>query len=245
MPFRSPPFRLRAVDAHGIDRRLEEVRDRLERALRRAGRPAGDVSILPITKGHPAEVLELLAALGFPAIGENRIGEAEAKFEAVGKVGLRWHMVGHVQRNKALRAVRLFDRIDSLDSLRLAERIDAAAEREGKGVVEVLVQVNASGEATKGGFPPEDVAAAVDRLRGLPHVDVRGLMTMAPFTTDERVLRHCFRATREALERCRAKVAAFQGGILSMGMSNDFEIAVEEGSTEVRLGTILVGERPE
>ncbi len=224
--------------------RLEVVEESLARAAERVGRDPAGIRVLPITKGHPLGLVQRVAALGFEIIGESRVAEAEAKQNALGTLGLRWHLVGHLQRNKAARAVQLFDVIESVDSLRLGQRIDAVAERTGLGRVPVLVQVNASGEAAKGGFPLSEADEAIGELCELPRLEVRGLMTMAPFVDDEDTLRDCFRRTRECLERCRRAISGLRGIELSMGMSNDFELAVEEGSTEVRLGTILLGERP-
>jgi pyridoxal phosphate enzyme (YggS family) len=201
--------------------------------------------ILPITKGHPAGVVSAVAAAGFDAVGENRVAEAEAKLAALGRAGLRWHMVGHLQRNKAARAIDAFDAIESVDSLRLAHRLNAAAESAGRDRIPILVQVNAGGEDQKSGFEPARVIDAIGAMLDLERIAVRGLMTMAPFTDNEKVLRSTFGLTRECLARCRAELAGFDGTTLSMGMSNDFAIAVEEGSTEVRLGTVLLGERPE
>ncbi len=195
-----------------------------------------------ITKGHPALTLQRAAAVGMDRIGENRVAEASAKKAEVGSLGLQWHMVGHLQRNKVAAALPVFDVIESVDSLRLARRLAQAAERAQREALEVLVQVNTSGEATKGGFTAADFdplreVCTLDRLR------VVGLMTMAPLTEDERTLRATFRATRELFERCAAEVEGFEPRVLSMGMSNDFELAIEEGATRVRLGTVLFGER--
>ncbi len=193
-------------------------------AAERFGRPGSDVLVLPVTKGHPPAVVAAVAEAGFEAIGENRVAEAEAKMEARGRAGLRWHMIGHLQRNKARRAIATFDVIESVDSVRLGERLQLEAERANRAEVPILVQVNAGGEEQKSGLDPAETVDAVGALLDLGRVSVRGLMAMAPLTADERVLR---------------------GQTLSMGMSNDFVIAVEEGSTEVRLGTVLLGERPE
>ena len=203
------------------------------------------MTILPVTKGHPAGVVSAVAAAGLEAVGENRVAEAEAKLATLGRAGLRWHMVGHLQGNKAARAIGTFDAIESVDSLRLARRLDSAAESAGRDVVQILVQLNAGAEDQKSGFEPARLIDAIGAMLDLERIVVRGLMTMAPFTDDERVLRSTFGLARECLARCRAELAGFAGTTLSMGMSNDFVIAVEEGSTEVRLGTVLLGERPE
>ena len=221
------------------------IREAIEIAAERSGRAASDVLVLPVTKGHPPAVVAAVADAGFGAIGENRVAEAEAKLAAQGRAGLRWHMIGHLQRNKAGRAVETFDVIESVDSVRLGVRLQLEAERTSRAEVPILVQVNAGGEEQKSGLNPEETVEAVGELLDLGSVRVQGLMTMAPLTTDERVLRRTFALVRECLYRCRAELSGFDGRTLSMGMSNDFEIAVEEGSTEVRLGTVLLGERPE
>jgi pyridoxal phosphate enzyme (YggS family) len=227
-----------------IEKRLKAVRGRIEEAALRAGRPGADVEIVAVTKGHPASVLRDVAASGLPIIGENRVDEAERKFRELGRLGVRWHMIGHLQRNKARRAVQLFDVIESLDSLRLARKLASEAERAGRKELEVLLEVNVSGEASKGGFSGEALLEAASEITALDRLRVVGLMTMAPYTPDERVLRTVFRRTRELFERCGREVRGFEARTLSMGMSNDFEIAVEEGSTRLRLGTVLIGPRP-
>ena len=228
-----------------IRERKVAIREVIGRAAERSGRSGGDVFVLPITKGHSPGVVAAVAGAGFEAIGENRVAEAEAKLAALGRMGLRWHMIGHLQRNKAGRAVGTFDVVESVDSVRLGRRLQVEAERVDRASVPILVQVNAAGEEQKSGVEPEHVVDAVGALLELGRIRVEGLMTMAPFTTDERVLRSTFVLARECLTRCRAELPGFDGRSLSMGMSNDFEIAVEEGSTEVRLGTVLLGERPE
>lgn len=223
------------------------VRAAVSEAAGRAGRDPSAVDILPVTKGFPASVVRLVVGAGFSAVGENRVGEAERKHAELGELAadVVWQMIGHLQRNKAARAVGLFDRIDSVDSLRLARRLSADAESNERAELPVLVQVNASGEASKGGF---DVAAAVEAvgaIHAMPRLRVRGLMTMAPFDASEGELRDVFGRTRRCLEACRERLPGFDGSELSMGMSGDFEIAVEEGATQVRLGTALLGERPD
>jgi pyridoxal phosphate enzyme (YggS family) len=227
-----------------LEERLARVRERVEGAAGRAGRAPGEVEILPVTKGHPASVLRAVADCGFSMVGENRVGEAEGKQEDVGRLGLRWHMVGHLQRNKADRAVRVFDELESLDSLRLARKLDRELEKAEMASLPVLIQVNASGEESKGGFDATDPSSdgALEPIRevcSLPRLEARGLMTMAPLTEDEAVLRATFRRTRALFRRCGEEVEGFEARTLSMGMTNDYEIAVEEGSTRLRLGTAL------
>lgn len=232
------------MNREALQERIAEVRARIAAAAGRAGRDPAGVLILPITKGHGIDAIRAVAEAGFERVGENRVGEAERKRAELGDLDLAWHMVGHLQRNKASRAASLFDLVESVDSLRLARRLDLEVRRANGAPLPVLLQVNASGEESKGGFDVRDVASAAAELADLEGLEVRGLMTMAPWTDDAGILRATFRATREALARCRDEVPGFRGEVLSMGMSNDFEIAVEEGSTELRLGTVLVGERP-
>lgn len=232
------------------DERLKEsvpqVRDRIARALERSGR-SGDVQVVAVTKGHPAAAVRAAAAAGLCDVGENRVQELDAKRselegELEGGAVVTWHLIGHLQRNKARRAVQIFDRIHSIDSLRLAQALSSEAERAG---IEVrgLVQVNVSGEASKGGFDADRAVDEIAQVAALPGIRCEGLMTMAPFTDDERVVRETFAGARALLERCTHDRVALHGAELSMGMTGDFEIAVEEGSTMLRLGTVLFGER--
>lgn len=227
-----------------LEARLAEVEERIARAAERGGRERAAVELLPVTKGHPVAAIEAVRAAGFVRIGENRVGEAESKqTELGGRAGLAWHMIGRLQRNKARRALAAFDEIESVDSLRLARTLDRIVEEEGHDPRVVLVQVNTSGEEAKAGFEGGDAVEGVRRVCALPGLRVAGLMTMAPYTDDEAVLRSTFRKVRELSRRCTDAVAGYEGRVLSMGMSNDFEIAIEEGSTRVRLGTVLLGAR--
>lgn len=235
------------VSPEELQERISDVEERIARARGRSG--GAPVEILPVTKGHPASVLEMVVDAGFERVGENRVGEAEEKVREVGRLGVRWHMVGHLQRNKADRAVALFDELESLDSLRLARKLQGELEAAGRESLDALIQVNASGEESKGGFDATDPTGAklMDRMAEAcshPRLRVRGMMTMAPLTDDEAVLRTTFRRTRLAFEAAGERVEGFEARTLSMGMTNDYEIAVEEGSTRVRLGTALLGERP-
>ena len=236
--------RLSHVTHERIEARLAAVEARIAGAADRAGRNPADIELLPVTKGHPPGAIEAVRSAGFERIGENRVDEAEAKQVALGgRAGLAWHMIGRLQRNKARRALATFDAIESVDSLRLARSLARIVEEEGHDPVEVLVQVNTSGEEAKAGFEGGDAVAGVREVCGLPGLRVAGVMTMAPYTDDEALLRTTFRRVRELSERCADEIPGFEGRVLSMGMSNDFEIAIEEGSTRVRLGTVLLGER--
>lgn len=226
-----------------LQRALPVVRERIARARERAGRSDDDpVTLVAVTKGHPVEAMHAAREAGLGVIGESRVQEALAKSAAVGDLGLEWHLVGHLQRNKVRDALGLFSLIHSVDSLRLARAIASAAEKQDC-VVDVLAQVNASGEAAKFGVPAAEALSFVRKVSALERLRVLGLMSMAPFTEDETVLRRTFRVTRELYERCRDSVEKFEGRHISMGMTNDYEIAVEEGSSMVRLGTVLFGER--
>lgn len=228
-----------------LRRALREVRERIGRACARAGRSdAEQITLVAVTKGHPLEALHAAREAGLRIIGENRVGEAKEKREAAGDLGLSWHMVGHLQRNKVRDALTLFDMIQSVDSLRLARKIQSEAER-ADGVVDLLVQVNASREERKYGFSVEAAPEAVGEIVQLDCVSVVGIMTMAALTDDEDELRRTFRGARHVFERCREEVGKFEPRYLSMGMTNDFEIAIEEGSNMIRLGTALLGEREE
>jgi hypothetical protein len=221
--------------------RVAQVRERIERARERAGR-SGPVTLVAVTKTHPAEVVRAAVAAGVTDVGENRVQELEEKVGEVGRNAARWHLIGHLQRNKVAKALPLFDLLHSLDSLRLAQALSDAAVKAGL-TVRALVEVNSAGEETKGGIAAAEALEVVGRMAELPGLELRGMMTMAPFTGDEAVIRRAFRTTRELCEDAARQVAGFDGHELSMGMSNDFEIAVEEGATLVRVGSSIFGER--
>ena len=233
--------------------RLPRVRDVIAAAAARSGRDPSAVRIVAVTKGHPVNAVLAVAEAGLRDLGENRVEELDNKMGFLGDIvvedqdwayprNTRWHMIGHVQRRKAVLAARLASLVHSVDSLRLAGKLSRFGEAESRRVP-VLVQINASGEATKGGFPVEGAVDAVGKVAELPGLRVQGLMTMAPFTGDEAVLRSTFAKVRAVMEAV-AVLPGVEGCELSMGMSNDYGIAVEEGSTMVRLGTTLLGPRP-
>ena len=224
---------------------LGAVRDRIARAAERSGRTPADITIVAVTKTHPIERVREAVAAGLLDIGENRVLEAVEKQEQWPDAPVRWHMIGHLQRNKAKHAVGRFALIHSLDSVRLAEALEQAAAARNT-VQPVLVEVSVAGEAQKSGAPLAEAEGIVRHATGLPHLKLEGLMTMAPLTDDEPVLRRTFRELRELRDRLsRDPQSAIRNPLqhLSMGMSNDFEIAIEEGATMVRLGTVLFGER--
>jgi pyridoxal phosphate enzyme (YggS family) len=214
-----------------------EARQKIDAAVTRGGHRQ-TVTLVAVTKTHGPDAVHAAWAAGVRDVGENKVQEAVSKMAAV-DVPVRWHLIGHLQRNK-VRSLDQFSLLHSLDSGRLGDAVCAEGIRRGKAI-DALLQVNASGEGTKGGFAPDDVRAEAERLTTLVGVRVRGVMTMAPFDADERVLRSTFAGARAARDVLRE--AGHPADELSMGMSNDFEIAVEEGATMVRLGTVLFGAR--
>lgn len=212
-----------------------DLEERIAQVRRRVGQ---HVTIIAVTKTYGPDAVEAAWRSGLRDVGENRVQEAVAKMAAT-QVPVHWHLIGHVQRNK-VKAVDGFALVHSLDSARLADALDEFGVARGRAV-DVLLQVNTSGEASKYGWTPEAVRSEAERLVERPGVRVRGIMTMAPLDAPADVLRATFRGAREALAVVRD--AGHPATELSMGMSNDFEIAVEEGATMVRLGTILFGAR--
>lgn len=224
----------------GLPDRLARVRDDIARvqAARGLSQP---VALVAVTKGHPPAAAEAAARAGLPDVGENRVQEALEKMAAVG-VPVRWHLIGHLQTNKARFVPGRFVLVHSLDSTRLAEALSRAAAKEGT-TVPALVQVNVAREPQKGGCPPEEAPALVAACAALPGLAVRGLMTMAPFTDDERVQRRVFGGLRDLRDAVATPDCPLPE--LSMGMSGDYPAAVAEGATMLRLGTVLFGERTE
>ncbi len=224
---------------------LAEIRERMAQAARRAGREPGEVALMAVSKTQAAAaILEAMAA-GQSLFGENRVQEFAAKRDALlaGSRSGRFHLIGHLQSNKAGRAAELFDAIDSVDSLRLAERLNEAAARLGRRL-DALIEINLGGEAAKSGLDAasDELPALLDAQARLPNLVIRGCMTVPPFTPDAEGARDCFRQLRELRDRLRAR-SGLQLAELSMGMSHDFEVAIEEGSTCVRVGTAIFGAR--
>jgi PLP dependent protein len=218
----------------GIAANLAAVLARIRSATDRAGRSPRDITLVAVSKTHPVAAVAEAYRAGLRDFGENRLQEAAGKIIQLRAQGCtpRWHLVGHLQRNKVRAARELFDILHSVDSVRLAEALDAHASRP----VAVLIEVNVAGEAAKFGVPPEDVPAVVARLRQLPNIEVRGLMTVAPQVRDPEEVRPVFRELRKLRDRLGLRE-------LSMGMTDDLEVAVEEGSTLVRVGRAIFGPR--
>lgn len=218
------------------------VLEAIGEACARAGRAPASVALVAVSKTVPPERLRAAVAAGLDVLGENRVQEAVAKAPEV--PGARWHLVGPLQSNKARRAVELFDVVQSVDSVELAARLDRiAAELRPGRPLPVLLQVNVDGDPAKAGVGPADVAAVLDAFAALPSLDPRGLMTIGRLTSDPGEARRTFAGLRELSERLRARGARL-GPELSMGMSDDYPLAIEEGATIVRVGRALFGERP-
>jgi PLP dependent protein len=219
---------------------LDRIRSKLAAACERAGRGIDTVTLVSVSKGQPPETVRAAAELGLTIFGENRIQEAKAKISLCPN-RLRWHMIGHLQTNKCREAVRLFDMIHSVDSLHLAAELDRCAERAAK-TVRILLEVNVAGEASKYGYAPAQLLAELAELNRFRRLEIHGLMTMAPWSPDPERARPVFRRLRELQAECGSILGAPLSE-LSMGMSGDFEVAIEEGATLVRLGTALFGDR--
>jgi pyridoxal phosphate enzyme (YggS family) len=240
---------------------LSLVRDRIEQAALRAGRSAEDITLIAVSKMHsPWQIRDLYMA-GVRHFGENRVQEWEAKRALLSDLDATWHMIGHVQGNKAAKAVRLFDSIDSLDSVALAEKLDRTkkdfntqrpekggeiekeAGRDSSARLRVLIEVKLDPGKTKSGVSGKELAPLVQAVLQLPYLDLQGLMGVPPYFDDAEKARPYFRRLRELRDSVHAHARQDLLPVLSMGMSHDFEVAIEEGATEVRVGTALFGER--
>lgn len=230
-----------ATQTSPIAANLERIRERIARAAERAGR-RDEIVMIAVSKTFPAEAIRAAHDAGLRHFGENRIQEFESKHAQVrGFVDSIWHFIGHLQSNKVQRAVHLFDRIDSVDSIGLAEKIDAAA-MAGDKKLPVLIEVRLGPEATKSGVSEADLPALAEAIRKLRCLELRGLLTIPPYAEDPEQARPYFRKLRELRDGV-GKQLGLALPVASMGMSHDFEVAIEEGATEIRVGTALFGER--
>ncbi len=219
---------------------LQDIKKRIADACGRVERDPASVALVAVTKTHPPEVVGEAARLGLTLFGESKVQEAKGKIPLCSSK-LRWHMIGHLQSNKCREAIQLFEMIQSVDSFHLAEELNRRAEQASK-TMPVLLEVNIVGEASKFGYKPEEVLVDLERLNALPRLEIHGLMTIPPWTPLPEKARPVFRKLRELKERCEQLLGAPLPH-LSMGMSHDFEVAIEEGATMVRVGTALFGER--
>jgi pyridoxal phosphate enzyme (YggS family) len=227
--------------------RLQSVEERIAAACHRAGRSPREVRLMGVSKMHPTETLAEAAHAGLTLFGENRVQEFDAKWghlHELGVAGAEVHFIGHLQSNKSTRAAEIFSAIDSVDSFRLAERLNDAAGKLGKRLP-ILLEIKISGEPAKSGIEPDSVELRhlLERMPTLEHLTMHGLMTIAPFDENPETARACFRRLRSLRDTLAREYPGIDFHELSMGMSGDFEIAIEEGSTLVRIGTALFGER--
>lgn len=236
--------------AESFGARLEAVRRRIDEAARRSGRDPREVTLIAVTKTHPADAVREAMQAGAGDFGENRVQEAAAKIEELRdeahkkSIGARWHLIGHLQSNKARRAAELFDFVHSIDDAALVLRLERICAERGRERLDALVQVDLAGETTKEGVAEGALAEVVEAFGECERVRLVGLMTLPPFFDDAERARPYFRRLRELRDEWRGRGAFGAGsGELSMGMTNDFEVAVEEGATMVRVGTALFGER--
>ncbi len=224
-----------------LEENLARVQERIAAACGRAGRDPATVTLLAVSKNHPAATVSEAVSLGISLFGENRIQEARVKIPA-SSGRARWHFIGHLQSNKAREAVGLFEMIESLDSLGLAGELQKQAEKQAR-TIRVLAEINVAGESSKFGWNPSRFLEELAALNAFPRLELNGLMTVAPYSTDPERARPVFRRLRELRDEASARL----GGplpVLSMGMSGDLEVAIEEGATLVRVGTALFGARP-
>ncbi|MFQ5649705.1 MAG: YggS family pyridoxal phosphate-dependent enzyme [bacterium] len=225
-----------------IAENIKEVKASIERACGRANRGPQTVKLVVVTKAVDASRIQEAVAAGVTCVGENRVQEAWQKFNAV-DAAVHWHLIGHLQTNKVRRALQFVQMIHSVDSTRLAHEIQVQAEKLDK-TVEVLIQVNTSGEESKFGLAPEEALPAIKEMAQFPRVQIKGLMTIGAFTTEVEVVQGCFRRLRELRDRVEEhQISGVVMHELSMGMTNDFELAIEEGATMVRIGRSIFGER--
>lgn len=217
---------------------LEEIRARIASAAARAGRDPGEIKLVAVSKTHPAETIREAIAAGQTIFGENKVREAEDKIDEIGRESAEWHLIGHLQSNKARKAVQIFDVIHSLDSVELARRLERICIEEGRSELNVLVQVDLAREAAKSGVTEEDLPELAGFLKSCERLKWTGLMVLPPWFEDPEAARPYFKRLRDLRD------GLLEGkGELSMGMSHDFEAAIEEGATIVRVGTAIFGER--
>ena len=231
-------------DTDDLRERVAEVRSRIASAAKRASRATDDVQLIAVSKTHPPEVVRAAIDAGVTDLGENRVQEADEKIADVGRNAARWHLIGHLQSNKARRAVQLFDVIHSLDSVALAHKLDRACRDLQRNELPVLIQVDLGHEATKSGVDENELPEIIEAVNSCECLSLIGLMTLPPFFDDPELTRPFFSQLRELSDRYASQRAFDRDrGELSMGMTHDFEVAIEEGATMVRVGTAIFGER--
>lgn len=223
---------------------LSRIRERISAAAQRAGRNSGEVTLIGVSKTQPAEAIRAAYDAGVRHFGENRVQEWEGKRPELEDLSATWHLIGHLQSNKAARAAALFHSVDSVDSLEIAERLDRAGSQSGSGAkLRMLLEVRVGEEDTKSGVAIADVPAIAGRMAAFSYFWLAGLLCIPPFLEDTEKVRPHFRCLRQVRDDLQEKIGK-RLPVLSMGMSHDFEVAIEEGATEVRIGTALFGARP-
>jgi len=222
---------------------LSQIRAKIKTAAERSGRREGDVKLVAVSKTHPVETLRVAIAAGIAVFGENKVKEAEDKMAEIGRDAAEWHLIGHLQSNKARKAVGLFDVIQSVDSIELADRLERICIEEGRDELPVLVQVDLAGEETKSGVPEVELMELAAFLKRCERLRFDGLMLLPPFFDDPESTRSFFKRLRAIRDEMVGLGYFSNGGELSMGMSHDFEVAIEEGATIVRVGTAIFGSR--
>jgi pyridoxal phosphate enzyme (YggS family) len=228
----------------GFRERLEDVRSQINTCAASCQRSPEEITLVAVSKTHPAEIVRAAIAAGVTDLGENRVQEADVKIAEVGRESARWHLIGHLQSNKARRAVELFDVIHSVDSVALAQRLDRVCGEVNREELPVLIQIDLGKESTKSGAAESDLPEIVNAIKQSQLVRLRGLMTMPPYFDDPEQARPFFRRLRELRDELSAQGAfGDAGGELSMGMTHDYKVAIEEGATIVRVGTAIFGER--
>jgi len=231
------------MSAEPIRENLQQIRERIARAAQRAGRRAEEITLIGVSKTHPASDIRDAFRAGVVHFGENRVQEWEGKRGEIGDLGGQWHLIGHLQSNKAARAARMFHSVDSVDDISLAERLDRArAEANPQEKLRVLIEVHIAGEESKSGAPVLALPTLAARILDLPNLNLAGLMCIPPYLEDIQQVRPYFRKLRE-LRAGLQKQLDRELPALSIGMSHDFEVAIEEGATEIRVGTALFGTR--
>jgi pyridoxal phosphate enzyme (YggS family) len=233
-----------SIDEQTFSANLRSVRQRIEAAASRAGRNPEDIRLMAVTKTFPLEYIEVARQAGLTLFGENRVQEAQSKYQSLSDDSqLELHLIGHLQRNKAKVSASLFRCVQSIDKPATAEALNRHCGELGRKM-DILLELNTSGEETKFGFPrAEQLWAACDQIARLECLQIRGVMTVGPFTTDKDRMRRSFASLRDCLEGLRTRYPELSADVLSMGMSGDFEIAIEEGANLIRLGTVLFGSR--
>lgn len=216
---------------------LAAIKERIERAAEKVGRNPSEIKLVAVSKTHPVAVLQNAIAAGAVVFGENKVQEAEGKIEEIDKENIEWHLIGHLQSNKVRKAVKLFDVIQTLDSVELAERLERICLEENRARLQVLIEVDLAREATKNGIGEQDLPSLIEYLKTCERLKLNGLMIVPPYFADIEKVRPYFRKLREMRDEI------LPNGELSMGMSHDFETAIEEGATIVRVGTAIFGAR--